>query len=97
VLFSADLENGRLTSQTRKLAGWTALQFPWKWCNEGDERYMNADNRALALSHDMPPLVKGMDKVAMEEFFHALTATSEFGYDPETDYRKCTIPPSYNL
>jgi hypothetical protein len=64
--FSANLGDGSLISQTRQLAGWTALQYPWKWCNEGGERYMSEENRALALSHDMRPLVKGMDTVVVE-------------------------------
>ena len=52
---------------------------------------MSAENRALALSHDMPPLVKGMDEIALGEFLHMLSATGEFGYDPETDYRKSPL------
>lgn len=75
----------------RRMAAWTALQWPWKWCNQGDERYMDKENREHALSHDFPPMVKGMDKEALGEFFHSLTAAEEFGYDPETDYRKSPV------
>jgi hypothetical protein len=79
--------NVKLTCFSRRIPAWTALQYPWKWCNEGDERHMSAEDRALALSHGLPPACEGMDEVALGEFFHSLGATEEFGYDPETDYR----------
>lgn len=61
---------------------WSALQFPWKY------RPLNEEEMALATSHDMPPLLPGMDAEGMVEFFASLTCTLAYDYDPEKDYRE---------
>jgi hypothetical protein len=44
---------------------------------------------AMDQSHELPPLIEGMvDKEGLVELFTSLSATSKFGYDPNTDYRK---------
>ena len=67
-----------------KIVAWTALQFPWK--EEG--RNPDAEAKAMINSHDLPPMIKGMDQEGMIEFFTCLSFAGQYGYDMENDYRK---------
>ena len=74
----------------RRIAGWTALEFPW------NDRPLNEEELVIANSHDMPPAIDGMDMEALPTFIEALTFAGAYGYDPQTDYRTPPhIPVSY--
>lgn len=77
----------------RKIVAWSALQFPWK------DRPLDEQEKAMATSHDMPPLLPGMNSEGMAEFFASLNCTLAYDYDPEKDYREfcdlcfpCSLP-----
>jgi hypothetical protein len=70
----------------RKIVAWSALQFPWKY------RPLNEEQKAIATSHEMPPLLEGMDVEPMGEFFSTFTCTAPYGYDAENDYRESLHP-----
>lgn len=76
----------------RKLVAWTALQFPWKWRTEKDEKFMTPGHKAAALKPGLPPvLLKEMLVPAMEEFWASLGESAKHGYNPEEDYRKSLL------
>ena len=62
--------------------GWTALQFPWV------DRPLKEEELAIVNSHDMPPEVEGIDMEVLPVFIDCLTFADQYGYEPQTDYRK---------
>lgn len=66
----------------RRIAAWTALQFPWV------DRPLKEDELAIVNSRDMPPGIEGMNMEALPTFIECLTFAGEHGYEPQTDYRK---------
>ena len=66
----------------RRIAGWTALQFPWV------DRPLKEEELAIVNSHDMPPGIEGMNMEALPTFIDCLNFAGRHGYDPQTDYRK---------
>jgi len=70
----------------RKIAAWTALEYPWKYVPA-----MDNDLKGHALSEDMPPPLEGMNMEALLEFFISLTDSKNHGWNPEEDYRKLYV------
>jgi GNAT superfamily N-acetyltransferase len=68
--------------RNRRIAGWTALQFPWV------DRPLKEEELAIVNSHDMPPEIEGINVEVLSVFIESLTFSAEHGYDPQTDYRK---------
>jgi hypothetical protein len=66
----------------RRIAGWTALQFPWV------DRPLKEEELAIVNSHDLPPAIEGMNMDALVAFIECMNFAGEHGYDPQTDYRK---------
>ena len=69
----------------RRIAGWTALQFPWVDRPSKEEEPAPADVNS---HNDAPPGIEGMNMEALQTFIDRLTIAAKHGYRPETDYRK---------
>jgi GNAT superfamily N-acetyltransferase len=76
------LNEWKANSGNRRIAGWTALYFPWV------DRPLKEEELAIVNSHDMPPGIEGMNMEALQTFFERLSLADKHGYDPKTDYRK---------
>ncbi|KAK0108346.1 hypothetical protein ONS95_003161 [Cadophora gregata] len=78
--------------KNRKIAAWTALEYPWKYVPEMDD-----DLKGHALSEELPPALEGMNMEALLAFFISLTDSKNHGWNPEEDYhRKGTmVHPDY--
>lgn len=74
----------KLIQLYRAIVGWGALQTPWKYL----ETEMTAQLKAKATSTELPPVLEGMDTVALDELLRTLSAAKSLGYDPEFDYRR---------
>ena len=64
--------------------GWTALQFPWV------DRPLKEEELAIVNSHDMLPGVEGINMEVLPIFIERMAIANQYGYEPQTDYRKKT-------
>jgi len=67
---------------TGRIAGWTALQFPWV------DRPLKEEELAIVNSHDVPPGIEGMNLEVLQTFVESLHFANEHGYNPQTDYHR---------
>ncbi|KAH8598129.1 hypothetical protein B0O99DRAFT_615972 [Bisporella sp. PMI_857] len=67
---------------SKRIAGWTTLQYPWA------DRPLSDELKAIALSTDLPPAPEGTNMVAYQRFFESIYATHGFGYDPEKHFHR---------
>ena len=61
--------------------GWTALQFPWV------HHPLKEEELAIVNSHDVPG-IEGMNMEVLPTFTECQTFADQYGYEPQTDYRK---------
>ena len=80
--FQYFLKEWKANCSNRKIAGWTALYFPWA------NYPLKEEELAIVNSPNMPPGIEGMNMEALPTFFERLNLASKYGYDPNTDYRK---------
>jgi hypothetical protein len=58
---------------------WTGLRYPWKY---------RPSIKRLVEAKRMPPELKGMNIDMFKVLAYAMGAASDYGYDPENDFRK---------
>ncbi|TQS35027.1 hypothetical protein Golomagni_04567 [Golovinomyces magnicellulatus] len=68
---------------TRRIAGWGAIIIPWRY----RKSTITQELKDKINSSELPPLMDGMNKEALFEFFRTVKASVQYGYDPENDYR----------
>ena len=73
---------------SRRIAGWTALQFPWV------DRPLKEEELAIVNSHDMPS-IEGLNMEVLSTFIECMNFAGENGYEPQTDYRKKHFSPVF--
>lgn len=70
-----------------KIVAFAFMQYPWKYVPT-----MTQEMKNIALSHELPPLLEGMNPGAFQALFESLGGPILHGYDPNEDYhRKGTV------
>ncbi|KAL3425503.1 acetyltransferase [Phlyctema vagabunda] len=78
-----DIESYKIVEKASgKIAAWTALQYPW------EDRPLDPEQKAFATSHDLPPLVEGVNVEALKATMETLTCTHEHGYNADIDFHR---------
>ncbi|CCU78377.1 unnamed protein product [Blumeria hordei] len=67
------------------IAGWTALQIPWKYLHPS---VMTEQLKAKATKSELPPPLPGMDMQSLADLFRTFRESKKNGYDPENDYHR---------
>lgn len=69
---------------TRRIAGWGGIITPWRY----RKSTITQELKDKINSSELPPLMDGMNKEALIEFFRTFRASVSHGYDPENDYHR---------
>ncbi|CAD6505126.1 BgTH12-00621 [Blumeria graminis f. sp. triticale] len=67
------------------IAGWTALQIPWKYLHPS---VMTDELKAQVTKKELPPPLPGMDVESLADAYRTMGGSKLYGYDPENDYHR---------